>query len=93
MYFKISANDRFAFCSVSEFSSAADTVFAPHYFLEYLQIEEGSAVQFESVKLSNAKSIVLRPHNDLWRPLNHSDHGVSLLSGEKTDIERENKTV
>ncbi len=82
VYFKMSANNRVAFCSVSDFSSAPDTVFSPHSYLEFLQIEEGSPVHFETVSLSDAKSIVLRPHNDLWRPLNQSDNGVRLLTGK-----------
>lgn len=87
VYFKVSASDnRIAFCSVAEFSAAADTVFAPHYFLEHLGVEEGSAVKFESINLQPAKSIVLRPHNDLWRPLNQSDHGTRLLSDQLSKL-------
>lgn len=50
-----------------------------------MTIFQGSSVHFHSVSLPAAQSIVLRPHNDLWRPLNHSDNGVRLLSGKENE--------
>jgi hypothetical protein len=68
------------FCGVSEFNAPDGQAFSPHWFLEFLEAEEGETLRFETVTLPHATSVVLRPFSRNWQPLNQSDAGQGLLS-------------